>query len=62
MQPIEAHRNVNLREVNAQVAQVMGQLELGRKRGEEMSKLRKASQAHCWWENPVDKLDMEQLG
>ncbi|EXB61543.1 Agamous-like MADS-box protein AGL62 [Morus notabilis] len=62
LQLIEAHRNANLRELNAQLAQVMGRLDLERKRGEEMSKLRKASQAQCWWENPVDQLDMEQLG
>lgn len=44
LQLIEAHRNANVRELNAQLTQVLNQLEMERKRSEELNKLRKASQ------------------
>lgn len=46
LQLIEAHRNANVRELNAQLTQVLNQLEMERKRGEELNKLRKASQVY----------------
>ncbi|GAV80293.1 SRF-TF domain-containing protein, partial [Cephalotus follicularis] len=58
---IEAHRNANVRELNAQLTQVLNQLEAENKRGEELNQLRKASQTQCWWQAPVDKLTMPQL-
>ena len=44
LQLIEAHRNANVRELNAQLTQVLNHLEMERKRGEELNKLRKANQ------------------
>ncbi|KAA0044310.1 agamous-like MADS-box protein AGL62 [Cucumis melo var. makuwa] len=61
LQLIEAHRNANVRELNAQLTQVLNQLEMERKRGEELNKLRKASQAQCWWELPIEEMEMHQL-
>ncbi|PON86822.1 MADS-box transcription factor [Trema orientale] len=61
MRLIEAHRNANVRELNQQLMQVLGQLDLEKKRAEELKKARKASQAECWWEGPLETLDLKQL-
>ena len=62
MQLIDAHRNANVRELNQQLMHVLGQLDVEKKRSEELKKLRKASQAaQYWWENPIDNLDLRQL-
>ncbi|GLT96994.1 hypothetical protein SLE2022_145820 [Rubroshorea leprosula] len=61
MQLIEAHRNASVRELNMQLTQVTNQLEAERKRGEELNQMRKASQSQCWWENPIDQLNLTQL-
>ncbi|GAV71799.1 SRF-TF domain-containing protein, partial [Cephalotus follicularis] len=58
---IEAHRNANVRELNAQLTQVLNQLEAENRRGEELNQLRKANQAQCWWQAPVEELTMPQL-
>ncbi|XP_050363537.1 agamous-like MADS-box protein AGL62 [Argentina anserina] len=65
MQLIEAHRNANVRELNAELTQVTNDLETERKRGEELNRVRKASQGQCWWESPIEEMEMphcEQLG
>ncbi|KAH7575450.1 hypothetical protein ACOSP7_004928 [Xanthoceras sorbifolium] len=61
MQLIEAHRNASVRELNMQLTQVLNQLEVEKKRGEELTQIRKASQRQCWWEAPVDELSQPQL-
>ncbi|PON55162.1 MADS-box transcription factor [Parasponia andersonii] len=61
MQLIEAHRSANVRELNQQLMQVLGQLDLEKKRADELKKARKASQAQCWWEAPLETLDLKQL-
>ncbi|EEF40285.1 agamous-like MADS-box protein AGL62 [Ricinus communis] len=61
MQLIEAHRNASVRELNAQLTQVLTQLEMERKRGEELNQMRKTGQNRCWWEAPIDDLTMPQL-
>ncbi|KAJ0010209.1 hypothetical protein Pint_33607 [Pistacia integerrima] len=40
---------------------VLGELEAEKKRGEELIQMRKASQAQCWWENPIEELSLPQL-
>ncbi|KAJ1439910.1 hypothetical protein SESBI_02134 [Sesbania bispinosa] len=45
MQFIEAHRNANVCELNAQLAQINNQLESERKHGDELNRMRKAAQA-----------------
>lgn len=32
-----------------------------KKQGEELDRMRKASQSQCWWEAPVEDLDLVQL-
>ncbi|KAB1208607.1 Agamous-like MADS-box protein AGL62 [Morella rubra] len=61
LQLIEAHRNVTLRELNVQLTQVTSQLEAERKHGEELKRMRKASQEQRWWEAPIEKLGLPQL-
>ncbi|KAL5772380.1 hypothetical protein ACOSQ2_012304 [Xanthoceras sorbifolium] len=41
--------------------QVLNQLEAEKKRGEELTQMRKASQRQCWWEAPIDELNQPSL-
>lgn len=62
---IEAHRNANLRDLNAILTRVLDELEAERKRGEALDEMRRASQRQRWWEAPIDELglcELEQLG
>ncbi|XP_038904315.1 agamous-like MADS-box protein AGL62 [Benincasa hispida] len=61
LQLIEAHRNVNVRELNAQLTQVLNRVEMEKKHGEELNKLRKANQVLFWWELPIGEMEMNQL-
>lgn len=60
-QLVEAHRNANVRDLNMQLTQILGQLEIERKRGEELDQVRKARQKQFWWENPVEELGIHEL-
>ncbi|KAJ8768902.1 hypothetical protein K2173_023897 [Erythroxylum novogranatense] len=60
-QLIEAHRHVRVHELNLKLTQVLNQLEAEKKQGEELDKIRRASQNQCWWEQPIDTLDRTQL-
>lgn len=61
LQLIEAHRNASVRELNMQLTQVTNQLEAEKKRGEELKRMRQASQGQCWWEAPIEQLGLPQL-
>ncbi|XP_065855048.1 agamous-like MADS-box protein AGL62 [Euphorbia lathyris] len=61
MQLIESHRNANIRDLNNQLTQVMNQLEMEKKRGEELKRIRKLSSEKFWWEKQIDELDLAQL-
>ncbi|XP_010557539.1 PREDICTED: agamous-like MADS-box protein AGL62 [Tarenaya hassleriana] len=62
MQLIEAHRNATVRDLNNQLSQVMGQLEMEKKRGEELSQIRKSNRnPNNWWESPPQELNLNQL-
>lgn len=61
LQLFEAHRSANVRDLNMQLTQVLNQLEIEKKRGEELAQMRKASQAHCWWAAPIEELSFERL-
>ena len=41
--------------------QVLGQLEIEKKRGEQLNQMKKAREGQCWWESPVDELTNTQL-
>ncbi|CAL1356967.1 unnamed protein product [Linum trigynum] len=57
----EAHRNAQVRELNAQLTQVLQEVEIEKKHGEELNRIRKISQSHCWWEAPARELGLDQL-
>ncbi|KAJ4831922.1 hypothetical protein Tsubulata_043806, partial [Turnera subulata] len=59
---VEAHRTVMIRELNLQVTQVLNQMEMEKRRGVDLERLRKAGQFQRWWESPIGELDLQQLG
>ncbi|XP_050890766.1 agamous-like MADS-box protein AGL62 [Lathyrus oleraceus] len=61
MQFIEAHRSANVRELNNQFTQINNTLDIEKKRGEELSHLRKVIEAKFWWAHPINGMDMAQL-
>ncbi|KAK6159183.1 hypothetical protein DH2020_006497 [Rehmannia glutinosa] len=60
-QLIEAQRNASVRELNMQLGQILNELEMERKRGENLDNMRKTNQSHYWWEAPVSKLGLDEL-
>ncbi|KAL8541648.1 hypothetical protein ACS0TY_002783 [Phlomoides rotata] len=58
---VEAHRNAGLRELNQQLGQITEEVELEKKRGENLDSMRKANQCQYWWESPIEKLGQEEL-
>ncbi|CAH9139511.1 unnamed protein product [Cuscuta epithymum] len=60
-QLIEAHRNASVRELNMQLMEISNQVEVEKKRGEGLTKMRKDSEEKCWWEAPVEELRLEEL-
>ncbi|KAG6768598.1 hypothetical protein POTOM_027520 [Populus tomentosa] len=58
---IKAHRNARISELNMKLTQAQNQLDMEKERGEELDKLRKASQSQNWWESPIQELSFEQL-
>lgn len=50
-----------IRKLNLQLAEVLSQVESEKKRGEELSQMRKANQAQHWWEAPIEELNLEEL-
>lgn len=62
-QLIEARRNANLRDLNASMTEVQGQLDGQRRRAEKLNRQRRAGQVQHWWENSAEDLHcLVQLG
>ncbi|XP_010558896.1 PREDICTED: agamous-like MADS-box protein AGL62 [Tarenaya hassleriana] len=62
MQLIEAHRNATIRDLNNELSQVLDQLEIEKKRGQQLSRIRESNRNPAnWWESPPEELDLEQL-
>ncbi|AES62814.1 putative transcription factor MADS-type1 family [Medicago truncatula] len=61
MQFIEAHRNANVRELNAQLTQINNTLDAEKKIGDELSNLHKETEAKFWWACVVDGMNRDQL-
>ncbi|QCE08420.1 agamous-like MADS-box protein AGL62 [Vigna unguiculata] len=61
MQFIDAHRISNVRDLNKQLTQVNELLETERKRGEELSRMRREAQDLMWWTRPTEELSVEQM-
>ncbi|XP_022762222.1 agamous-like MADS-box protein AGL62 [Durio zibethinus] len=61
-QLIEAHRNVNVRELNMHLTEVVSQLEAERIRAEKLNQMSKASQNNQnWWGARIEELSLPQL-
>ncbi|KAA8536301.1 hypothetical protein F0562_028779 [Nyssa sinensis] len=60
-QLVEAHRSASVRELNTQLTEVLNQLEAEKQCGEELTKVRKASQNKRWWEAPIEELGLQEL-
>ncbi|XVF68178.1 hypothetical protein PTKIN_Ptkin10aG0183400 [Pterospermum kingtungense] len=61
LQLIEARRNAYVHELNMQLTQAMSQLEVEKRRGEELNQMRRAGQNQNWWEAPIEELSLPQL-
>ncbi|XP_050210087.1 agamous-like MADS-box protein AGL62 [Mercurialis annua] len=61
MQLIEAHRNANVRDLNGQLTQLSSQIEFEKKRGEQLTQLRKSRRNQHWWEAPLETLTKPQI-
>ncbi|KAG8368522.1 hypothetical protein BUALT_Bualt15G0054400 [Buddleja alternifolia] len=57
----EAQRSASVRDLNLQLGQIVNELEMERKRGENLDNMRKTNENHYWWESPVCKLGLEEL-
>ncbi|XP_052193789.1 agamous-like MADS-box protein AGL61 [Diospyros lotus] len=58
---IEAQQNATMMELSQQLNHVENMLEVERQRGQALDQMRIASQGEFWWEQPIDKMNMEQL-
>ncbi|KAE8677380.1 Agamous-like MADS-box protein AGL61 [Hibiscus syriacus] len=58
---MEAHRNAHARELNMQLTELTSQIEVEKRRGEELNHMRRARQGQYWWEAPVEELSLPQL-
>ncbi|CAL0300351.1 unnamed protein product [Lupinus luteus] len=62
MQFIEAHRNSNVRELNALLTSINADLETEKKCSDELNQQRKVVQEQCWWATPIQEMkNHEQL-
>ncbi|XP_054786893.1 agamous-like MADS-box protein AGL62 [Prosopis cineraria] len=61
MQMMEVHRNAAVQELNSQLTQVMEELEVEKKRGEELNRRMKEMENKFWWAKPVNTLNKDQL-
>ncbi|XP_038683051.1 agamous-like MADS-box protein AGL62 [Tripterygium wilfordii] len=59
---MQVYQETTIRDLNAQLMQVLDQLDMQKKREQVLSKMRKASQAEYWWQKPVSEMNKEQLG
>lgn len=60
-QVVEANRNANAHNLNFQLTQILNQLEIEKKRGEELDRMQRARQKEFWWEIPIDELGLHEL-
>ncbi|ESQ47925.1 hypothetical protein EUTSA_v10022102mg [Eutrema salsugineum] len=62
MQLNEIRRNVVIRDLNDQLTEVTEQLEVEKKRNEDLKKRRKESKMpENWWEEPIERMNLTQL-
>ncbi|XP_061351103.1 agamous-like MADS-box protein AGL62 [Gastrolobium bilobum] len=60
-QLVNVGRNANVFNLNMQLTQILNQMEIEKKLGEELDRARKARQTQFWWETPIDELGQHEL-
>ncbi|KAL9327964.1 hypothetical protein ACSQ67_002967 [Phaseolus vulgaris] len=60
-QLVEAHRGANIRNLNMQLTQIVNELEMEKRHGEELDRMWKTRQRQFWWEIPVNELGLQEL-
>ncbi|KAF9622955.1 hypothetical protein IFM89_035670 [Coptis chinensis] len=58
---VDAHRGVNVRELNRQYTEALNQFEVEKKKSEKFQQQKKASQNQAWWEGPIENLGLHEL-
>ncbi|PHT31540.1 hypothetical protein CQW23_27877 [Capsicum baccatum] len=61
LQLVDALPNANVCGLNLQLTQILGEVEIEKKRGESLDQMRKTTQSQCWWEAPISQLDLQEL-
>lgn len=58
---VESHQNASGRGLNLQLTQILGEVEIEKKRVASLDQMRKTSQSQYWWEAPINQLDLQEL-
>ncbi|XVF04737.1 hypothetical protein REPUB_Repub05bG0110800 [Reevesia pubescens] len=58
---VEAHRNANIHELTAQLAQLLDMLEVEKRKAEALEGTREAGRKQCWWQAPIDEHGLNEL-
>ncbi|KAE9617501.1 hypothetical protein Lal_00035034 [Lupinus albus] len=61
MNLIEAQRSVNVRELNEHLTGTNAELEMEKKRSDDLNQMRKEAQEQFWWASPIDDMNIAQL-
>ncbi|XP_047320887.1 agamous-like MADS-box protein AGL62 [Impatiens glandulifera] len=60
-QLVEAHRQTNIRDLNARLMEVQEQLEAEKRRGEAITQALRAGREQRWWERSIEEMSYAQL-
>ncbi|KAK8601892.1 hypothetical protein V6N13_058437 [Hibiscus sabdariffa] len=58
---VEAHRDSNIRELNAHLAQLVDILEVEKSKGQTLDDVREAGRRQWWWQAPISELGLNEL-
>ncbi|MBA0558165.1 hypothetical protein Golob_015195 [Gossypium lobatum] len=58
---VEAHPNANIRELNAQITNLLEMLEGEKRKGQALDDVREAGRRQCWWQAPIHELGLSEL-
>ncbi|KAL4297207.1 hypothetical protein GQ457_12G026200 [Hibiscus cannabinus] len=58
---VEAHRDANIRELNAHLAQLADILEVEKRKGQTLDDVREAGRRQWWWQAPISELGLSEL-
>ncbi|GMJ07078.1 AGAMOUS-like 62 [Hibiscus trionum] len=58
---VEAHRDANIRELNARLAQLVDILEVEKRKGQALDEVREAGRKQWWWQATINELGLSEL-